>query len=284
MRRGRPGRATRRTSAPAARRPAGREDAAWWPGHGRNNPDTNPTSDRDGRPAPRGSQLTGAQANDQYVAKHFPFPWFHSLTGSPTDGHDPGADQAGPGWHRLRREPHREPRQSRRRSLPRPAEGVDDSGLQLDHAEQLQRRPRRDLQGQQPVRFVHATGRPIYHAGPATPGVDRAEELHRWPVRLRPVPAVLHPDDREVGRLQGRRPDRHHVRRGQPAVHLLRQQLQQRERLRPDLGRPAELRQLDRGRCRGRDHLRQDVAHRADRPELDARHQLAGRPALPRSR
>ncbi len=26
--------------------------------------------------------FTGAQANDQYVAKHFPFPWFHSLTGT----------------------------------------------------------------------------------------------------------------------------------------------------------------------------------------------------------
>ncbi|HEY0117195.1 MAG TPA: alkaline phosphatase family protein [Cellulomonas sp.] len=31
------------------------------------------------------TSLTGAQANDQYVAKHFPFPWFHSITDDPAD-------------------------------------------------------------------------------------------------------------------------------------------------------------------------------------------------------
>ena len=36
-------------------------------------------------PFPTGvTSFTGAQANDQYVAKHFPFPWFHSLTGTRT--------------------------------------------------------------------------------------------------------------------------------------------------------------------------------------------------------
>jgi len=65
---------------------AGREDAVCGgPGGTTNNPDTNPTalgvvsaSDQ----AKGITSYTGAQANDQYVAKHFPFPWFHSLTGS----------------------------------------------------------------------------------------------------------------------------------------------------------------------------------------------------------
>ena len=32
------------------------------------------------------TSLTAAQPNDQYVAKHFPFPWFQSLTGSAVNG------------------------------------------------------------------------------------------------------------------------------------------------------------------------------------------------------
>jgi len=34
------------------------------------------------RSSPGVTSFPGAQANDQYVAKHFPFPWFHSLTGT----------------------------------------------------------------------------------------------------------------------------------------------------------------------------------------------------------
>jgi hypothetical protein len=65
---------------------AGREDAACGgPGTAANNPTTNPTvmTATPATPFPPGvTSFTGAQANDQYVAKHFPFPWFHSLTGT----------------------------------------------------------------------------------------------------------------------------------------------------------------------------------------------------------
>jgi hypothetical protein len=67
---------------------AGREDAVCGgPGSASNNPTTNPTSmsATASKPLPAGvTSFTGAQANDQYVAKHFPFPWFHSLTGTKT--------------------------------------------------------------------------------------------------------------------------------------------------------------------------------------------------------
>jgi hypothetical protein len=63
----------------------GREDAVCaGPGTAANNPDTNPTflSASAAHPFPSGvTSFTGAQANDQYVAKHFPMPWFHALTG-----------------------------------------------------------------------------------------------------------------------------------------------------------------------------------------------------------
>jgi hypothetical protein len=74
---------------------AGREDAACGgPGAASNNPTTNPTymSATAAHPLPAGvTSFTGAQADDQYVAKHFPFPWFHSLTGTVTStGTTPG--------------------------------------------------------------------------------------------------------------------------------------------------------------------------------------------------
>lgn len=63
---------------------AGRDAAACGgPGSAANNPDTNPTQLSNPATFPAGvTSFTGAQANDQYVAKHFPFAWFHSLTGS----------------------------------------------------------------------------------------------------------------------------------------------------------------------------------------------------------
>ncbi len=64
----------------------GREDAVCaGPGATTNNPTTNPTvmTPTATSPLPPGiTSFTGTQANDQYVAKHFPFPWFHSLTGT----------------------------------------------------------------------------------------------------------------------------------------------------------------------------------------------------------
>jgi hypothetical protein len=65
-----------------------REDAiCGGPGTAANNPDTNPAflTPTPAHPLPAGvTSFTGAQPNDQYVAKHFPFPWFHSMTGGVT--------------------------------------------------------------------------------------------------------------------------------------------------------------------------------------------------------
>ncbi|MCL2483182.1 MAG: alkaline phosphatase family protein [Propionibacteriaceae bacterium] len=64
----------------------GREDAMCGaPGTADNNPTTNPTvmTASAANPLPTGvTSFTGAQANDQYVAKHFPFAWFSSLSGA----------------------------------------------------------------------------------------------------------------------------------------------------------------------------------------------------------
>ncbi|MDU3272141.1 MAG: phosphoesterase, partial [Cutibacterium sp.] len=60
---------------------AGREDALGGaPGSRENDPSHNPKSMKpsDDDKAKGISSFTGAQENDQYVAKHFPFPWFHS--------------------------------------------------------------------------------------------------------------------------------------------------------------------------------------------------------------
>jgi hypothetical protein len=64
----------------------GREDAVCGgPGLASNNPTTDPTvmtATSTASLPPNVTSLTGAQANDQYVAKHFPLPWFHSVTGT----------------------------------------------------------------------------------------------------------------------------------------------------------------------------------------------------------
>jgi hypothetical protein len=64
----------------------GREDATCGgPGTAENDPVTNPAylTPTPDHPAPAGvTSFTGAQANDQYVAKHFPFPWFEGMTGT----------------------------------------------------------------------------------------------------------------------------------------------------------------------------------------------------------
>jgi hypothetical protein len=58
--------------------------ACGYPGAASNNADTSPTN----LATTSGdvTSLVGAQANDQYVASHFPFPWFHSLTGGTAAG------------------------------------------------------------------------------------------------------------------------------------------------------------------------------------------------------
>jgi hypothetical protein len=85
----------------------GREDAACGgPGSASNNPTTDPTfmSATAAHPLPTGVvNFTGAQPDDQYVAKHFPFPWFHSLTGT-TTAHIANLDSASQGlFHDLQK-------------------------------------------------------------------------------------------------------------------------------------------------------------------------------------
>jgi hypothetical protein len=70
---------------------AGREDGLGGaPGTAANNPTTNPKSmSPSATDKANGiTSYTGAQANDQYVAKHFPFPWFHSIIGDNNTGTD----------------------------------------------------------------------------------------------------------------------------------------------------------------------------------------------------
>lgn len=70
---------------------AGREDALGGaPGSRANSPTTNPRSMTVTAADQAGgiTSFTGAQANDQYVAKHFPFAWFHSITGDDNTGND----------------------------------------------------------------------------------------------------------------------------------------------------------------------------------------------------
>ncbi|MCH8626404.1 alkaline phosphatase family protein [Arsenicicoccus piscis] len=69
----------------------GREDGLGGaPGSRANTPTTNPrvmaptAADK----AAGITSFTGAQANDQYVAKHFPFAWFHSIVGDDNTGTD----------------------------------------------------------------------------------------------------------------------------------------------------------------------------------------------------
>jgi hypothetical protein len=237
----------------------GRDDGACgYPGTSSANPVTNPTN----LVAPSGdvSSFTGAQpananANgdpaDQFVAKHFPFGWFTSLSGESAGTQSGVSYPAAAGAERADHPEYDGPGAptsgaSDTNCDPNHVTNLDDPtyglvhdlslpgqrgpGVQLDHAEQLQRRPRRDLPGQQPVGGVqrerHAQLHPGRSAGLRSGG-DDADQLHRWAVRGRPVPALLHPADRAVGGVQGRRADRRHLRRGQPAVHG-RQQLQQR--------------------------------------------------------
>ena len=141
-----------------------------------------------------------ANATDQYVPKHFPFPWFDSIlqSGDCDSAHIANLFDPSDGlYHDLQHE-------------------IDDAGVQLDLAEQLQRRSRRGLPWEQPLRRVLRSE----HA-------ERADQLHRRARRGRSLPRARRARDREVARVQGGRPDRHHVRRGFPAVHLHRQQLRQ---------------------------------------------------------
>ncbi|GAE67690.1 hypothetical protein JCM18909_768 [Cutibacterium acnes JCM 18909] len=69
----------------------GREDGlAGSPGTLANTPDKNPkVMKTNAQDEAKGiTSYTGAQADDQYVAKHFPFVWFHSIIGNDGTGKD----------------------------------------------------------------------------------------------------------------------------------------------------------------------------------------------------
>ena len=142
-----------------------------------------------------------ANATDQYVPKHFPFPWFESIL------------QSG----RLQRRAHRQP------VRPRPTASTTTC--------RARRRRRRSAGSRRTTAATpmtpSATGNNLSggFSDPNTP--NAAAQLHRRAVRRRPVPRARHSRDRGVAGVQGRRPDRRHLRRGLPAVHLHRQQLRQ---------------------------------------------------------
>ena len=85
----------------------------------------------------------GATPTDQYVPKHNPAPWFHSLIDNPKDC----ANVVPLDGYPARRTT---PRSRRSRSDLKSMKTTPD--VLLDHAEQLLGRARRDLQGRQPLR------------------------------------------------------------------------------------------------------------------------------------
>ena len=239
----------------------GRDDGACgYPGTSSANPVTNPTN----LVAPSGdvTSYTGAQpanANnngdpaDQYVAKHFPTGWFTSLTGE-SAGTQSGVNY--PAQPALN-----EPTTPEYDGPGAPTTGATDTNCDANHVANLDdptyglahdlSLPANEVpafnwitpnncsdahdascQGNNLSGAFNANGTPDYTpAGlPADdPEATTPTQLHRRAVRGGPVPALLHPDDRAVGGLRRRRAHRHHLRRGQPAVHR-RQQLQQRAR------------------------------------------------------
>ena len=142
-----------------------------------------------------------ANATDQYVPKHFPFPWFESLLDNP--------------------------RTATRRTSPtcstRPTAFTTTSSTRATTPAFSWITPNNCSDAHDAV--CHGNNLSGGFADPNTP--NAADQLHRWALRRRPVPRARDPRDRGLAGVQGRRPDRRHVRRGVPAVHLHRQQLRQ---------------------------------------------------------
>ena len=109
-------------------------------------PTTSTSAAVPGNPAGAGVTNPGsANATDQYVPKHFPFPWFESLLSNPAGLHVVGD---------------REPGQLDQRLGARPAERGDHPGVQLDHARTTARTPT--------TPSVPATTSPALSTRPAT--------------------------------------------------------------------------------------------------------------------
>ena len=265
------------------------------------------------------------------MAKHFPFPWFESLIG----GYDPTIGHLRAGAHRAdgraagpTATPTTSPTSTARPMASsrtcRTTRCRPSAGSPPTTAATPTTRPARATTSRAPSASTRTARQPerpdLPTRRPARlrPRGDDAEELHRRPVRLGPVPRLLHPAHRGLGGVRPR-PDRRHLRRGRAVVHLLGQQLQQRltdpnggtapaaagmlgdrpprnNRLHagsahPDLrccGHQRSRRGLDLrclrhlGRRRRREHRRHERQRRALRPELDARDERVRRPALSR--
>ena len=142
-------------------------------------------------PGPAGStaQVNPAVANatDQYLPKHFPFPWFESILKSG----DCNARHIA--------------------SLFDPT-----NGLYRD----LQRESTTPAFSWITPNMCSDGHDAVCHGNNLSGGFSEPEhaasagELHRRAVLRRPVPQACDPRDREIGRVQGRRADRHHLRRG----------------------------------------------------------------------
>ena len=153
----------------------GREDASCGgPGTSANNPTTDPL-DLVAPPGGDVASFTGAQSTssngtdyiDQYVAKHNPAPLVRVSDRVNADAERPAlneptrpAQRAGQRGDQLRRQPRRQPGQSRPTGWSHDLQTQHRPRLQLDQPGQLQRRPRRRLQGQQPVRGVQRRRHP----------------------------------------------------------------------------------------------------------------------------
>ena len=182
---------------PSADTVPGRDDGACgYPGTAANNPATNPTN----LVAPTGdvTSFTGAQqatstattTADQFVAKHFPTRWFTSLTGQRAQTASPtpptGAQRAAPIDGRPRRRAATNCDANHVANLDDPTNGlVARPDLPTNQVpafswitpEQLQRRPRRHLPGQQPLGRVqrqrHPELRDRHGLPPTTPRPPR---------------------------------------------------------------------------------------------------------------
>ena len=179
-----------------------------------------------------------ANATDQYVPKHFPFPWFSSVLSSGDCNAEHIANLS-----------------TRPTACSTTCRPSDHAGVQLDHAEQLQRRARRGLQRQQPLRRRS----PTPNTPPTRRRVNYTGGLYASDLFLEYyIPMIEESPAFKDGGLIDITFDE-----ALPAVHLHRQQLRQLDAsIRADTPRPRSPRDTA-----GENIFGQHRALRADRPE-----------------
>ncbi len=207
-------------------------------------PSTNPTAD----PVPNPGS---ANATDQYVPKHFPFAWFHSLIDDPINcdpTHIANLFSKASGLYH---------------DLQSVATTPEFSWITPNNCSDAH------------DAVCHGNNLSGGWADPYTPNapINYTGGLYAADLSW----STSSPRSRPPG-VQAERPDRRHVRRGVPRVHVHVQQLQQLD------DRPGDRRIVARGRLGRREHQRRERRLRADGTEHPAPHQRRGRPALPGSR